>query len=113
MRSARKLSRRFDALSIGRRRAGAPVSSKNRATTSPRSIGLKCDTATSIAHTPPREVIDVVLNELDADNVDAIVQAGTNLSTLDIFPTLEMPSLASLSFQSTSRRYGMRCGRMA
>jgi maleate isomerase len=52
-------------------------------------IGLKCDTATSIAHTPPREVIDVVLNQLDGDNVDAIVQAGTNLSTLDIFPTLE------------------------
>ena len=52
-------------------------------------VGLKCDTATSIAHTPPREVIDVVLNELEGDNVDAIVQAGTNLSTLDIFPTLE------------------------
>ncbi|MGE0628179.1 MAG: hypothetical protein AB7O43_10175 [Hyphomicrobiaceae bacterium] len=52
-------------------------------------IGLKCDTATSIAHTPPHEVIDVVINELDAPDVDAIVQAGTNLSTLDIFPTLE------------------------
>jgi maleate isomerase len=52
-------------------------------------IGLKCDTATSIAHTPPREVIDVVLNELDAPDVDAIVQAGTNLSTVNIFPTLE------------------------
>jgi maleate isomerase len=51
--------------------------------------GLKCDTATSIAHTPRHEIIDVVLNELDGDNVDAIVQAGTNLSTLDIFPTLE------------------------
>jgi maleate isomerase len=50
---------------------------------------LACDTATSIAHTPPREVIDVVLNELDGDNVDAIVQTGTNLSTLDIFPVLE------------------------
>jgi maleate isomerase len=52
-------------------------------------VGLKCETATSIAHTPPREVIDVVLNELDGDNVDAIVQAGTNLSTQDIFPELE------------------------
>ncbi len=52
-------------------------------------IGLKCDTATSIAHTPPEEVIDVVLNQLDGENVDCIVQAGTNLSTLDIFPTLE------------------------
>ena len=52
-------------------------------------VGLKCDTATSIAHTPPREVIDAVLNELDGDNVDCIVQAGTNLSTQDIFPALE------------------------
>lgn len=53
-------------------------------------VGLKCDTATSIAHTPPREVIDVILNQLDGDGVDAIVQAGTNLSTQDIFPALEM-----------------------
>ena len=30
-----------------------------------------------------------MLNELDGDNVDAIVQAGTNLSTQDIFPALE------------------------
>lgn len=52
-------------------------------------VGLKCDTATSIAHTPPEEVIDVVLNQLEGDDVDAIVQAGTNLSTQDIFPTLE------------------------
>jgi maleate isomerase len=52
-------------------------------------VGLKCDTATSIAHTPRDEIIDVILNDLDGDNVDAIVQAGTNLSTLDILPTLE------------------------
>src|SRR5262245_45454963 len=52
-------------------------------------VGLKCESATSIAHTPPREVIDVILDELNADNVDAIVQAGTNLSTQDIFPALE------------------------
>ena len=53
-------------------------------------IGLKCDTATSIAHTPPREVIDTVLHQLDHDDVDAIVQAGTNLSTQDVFPALEL-----------------------
>lgn len=52
-------------------------------------IGLKCDTATSIAHTPPQEVIEMIINELDAPDVDAIVQAGTNLSTINIFPTLE------------------------
>jgi maleate isomerase len=53
-------------------------------------VGLKCDTATSIAHTPPREVIDAVLHQLDGDDVDAIVQAGTNLSTQNIFPALEL-----------------------
>jgi maleate isomerase len=52
-------------------------------------IGLKCDTATSIAHTPQQEVIDMVLEELDGPGVEAIVQAGTNLSALNLFPTLE------------------------
>ncbi|MEY3552006.1 MAG: hypothetical protein RL735_354 [Pseudomonadota bacterium] len=52
-------------------------------------VGLKCDSATSIAHTPPKEIIDTILHELDGSNVDCIVQAGTNLSGLDIFPTLE------------------------
>jgi len=52
-------------------------------------VGLKCDSATSIAHTPPREVIEAVLHQLDDEKVDAIVQAGTNLSTQDIFPALE------------------------
>jgi maleate isomerase len=52
-------------------------------------VGLKCDTATSIAHTPPHEVIDTILRQLDGQDVDAIVQAGTNLSGIDIFPTLE------------------------
>ena len=52
-------------------------------------VGLKCDTSTSIAHTPPGEVIDAVMNRLDGADVDAIVQAGTNLTALDIFPALE------------------------
>lgn len=52
-------------------------------------VGLKCDSATSIAHTPRREIIDTILKQLESDNVDAIVQAGTNMSTLDIFPALE------------------------
>lgn len=52
-------------------------------------IGLKCDTATSIAHTPPADVIDVIVNQLDGEDVDAIVQAGTNLSAVNLFPTLE------------------------
>ncbi|MFP6711613.1 MAG: arylmalonate decarboxylase [Rhodospirillales bacterium] len=52
-------------------------------------VGLKCDTATSISHTPRSDVVDVVLNQLDGDDVDAIVQVGTNLSNVDLFPTLE------------------------
>ena len=52
-------------------------------------LGLKCDTATTIAHTPKREVTDAILNELDGSDVEAIVQAGTNLSAIDLFPTLE------------------------
>ena len=52
-------------------------------------VGLKCDTATSISHTPQSQVLDVVLNELDGPDVDAIVQVGTNLSTMRLFPTLE------------------------
>ena len=52
-------------------------------------VGLKCDSATSIAHTPPHEVINTILRQLDGADVDAIVQAGTNLSGIDIFPTLE------------------------
>lgn len=52
-------------------------------------IGMKCDTANSIAHTPQQDVIDLVLAELEGEDVDAIVQAGTNMSNLDLFPTIE------------------------
>ncbi len=31
----------------------------------------------------------MVLNELDGDDVDAIIQVGTNLSALPLFPALE------------------------
>ncbi len=53
-----------------------------------RIVGLKCATATSIAETPRKAVIDAV-KELDGDDVDAIVQVGTNLSTVDLFPVIE------------------------
>lgn len=52
-------------------------------------VGMKCDSATSIAHTPQNEVIDTVLNRLDGDGVEAIVQVGTNMSNADLFPALE------------------------
>ncbi len=53
-----------------------------------RLVGLKCASATSIADTPRRAVADAV-KQLDGDDVDAIVQVGTNLSTVDMFPVLE------------------------
>ncbi|GLP96371.1 maleate cis-trans isomerase family protein [Paraferrimonas sedimenticola] len=50
--------------------------------------GLNRPSATAIAETQIKDVIDAV-HEVDADHVDAIVQCGTNLSTVDLFPTLE------------------------
>ena len=50
--------------------------------------GLNRPSATAIAETPIKAVIDAIY-EVDGDNVDAIVQCGTNLSTLDLFPTFE------------------------
>lgn len=50
--------------------------------------GLNRPSATAIAETTIQEVLAAV-REVDGDDVDAIVQCGTNLSTLDLFPTLE------------------------
>ena len=50
--------------------------------------GLARPSATAIAETPIKDVIDAV-KEVDGDDVDIIIQAGTNLSTVDLFPTLE------------------------
>jgi hypothetical protein len=64
-------------------------------------VGLKCDTATLIAHTPPPEFIDVVLNQLNGDDIDIyagiFLKADADLSTLDIFPALESSSANSPS----------------
>ena len=51
--------------------------------------GLSRPSATAIAETSIQAVMDAV-REVDGDDVDAIVQCGTNLSTIDIFPTLEL-----------------------
>ncbi|MGI9667714.1 MAG: maleate cis-trans isomerase family protein [Acidimicrobiia bacterium] len=45
--------------------------------------GLRCETATSIAEVTEAEVI-AALKELDGDDVEAIVQCGTNLSMVAI-----------------------------
>jgi maleate isomerase len=50
--------------------------------------GLNRPSATAIAETTVQEVLSA-LREVDGDDVDAIVQCGTNLSTVDLFPTLE------------------------
>ena len=50
--------------------------------------GLCRANAWEIARTPISSVLDAVY-AVDGDDVDVIVQAGTNLSTADIFPALE------------------------
>ena len=51
--------------------------------------GLRCkNTTDAIALVPEHEVIETV-RRIDGDDVDAIVQVGTNLSTSGIFPTIE------------------------
>ncbi|MFV8819193.1 Asp/Glu racemase [Haliea sp. E17] len=52
-------------------------------------LGLRCANAhDAIALLPEQRIMEAV-REVDGDDVDAIVQVGTNLSTLGIFPTLE------------------------
>jgi maleate isomerase len=50
--------------------------------------GLNRPSATAIAETAIQDVLQAV-RDVDDDGVDAIVQCGTNLSTVDLFPTLE------------------------
>ncbi len=53
-----------------------------------RVCGLARPSATAIAETTIPMVMDAI-REVDGDDVDAIIQCGTNLSTVDVFPTLE------------------------
>jgi maleate isomerase len=51
--------------------------------------GLRCENTTdAIAGTPFSDVFEAV-QKIDREDVDAIVQVGTNLSTSDVFPTIE------------------------
>lgn len=47
-----------------------------------RLIGLKCPSPVQIAHTPRSRVIET-LRAVDGDDIDAIVQVGTNLAAID------------------------------
>ena len=51
-------------------------------------IGLRCPSATAIAETPERDALEA-FQALNGPDVDTLLQVGTNLSTLDIAPTLE------------------------
>jgi maleate isomerase len=52
-------------------------------------VGLRCENAhDAIALVPEHEVMNTV-RQVDGDDVDAIIQVGTNLSTSGIFPTVE------------------------
>ena len=45
--------------------------------------GLRCESATSIADVTPETLVEV-LQEIDGDDIDAIVQCGTNLSMVEV-----------------------------
>ena len=52
-------------------------------------VGLRCDNAgDAIALVPDHQVMDIV-KQVDSDDIDAIIQVGTNLSTAGIFPVME------------------------
>jgi len=54
-----------------------------------RVVGLRAENAhDAIAKTPESAVCKIV-KDIDGDDVDAIIQVGTNLSTAGLFPTLE------------------------
>ena len=54
-----------------------------------RDICLKCPSWTGIAEVPP-EVVRERLTELNGDDIDAIVQVGTNLSMVKLAAAAEL-----------------------
>ena len=50
--------------------------------------GLKCKSPVLIAHESEQTLRDAII-EVNDDSIDAIVQVGTNLSTVDLFPVIE------------------------
>ena len=52
-------------------------------------VGLRCENTTdAIALVPEHQIVEIV-KQVDSDDIDAIIQVGTNLSTSGIFPTIE------------------------
>jgi maleate isomerase len=77
-----------------------------------RLIGLKCASPTLIAHTTEQQVIDA-LRALNGDDVDALVQVGTNLACIRIAADAERwfgkPVLAinAITYWDALRRSGI------
>jgi maleate isomerase len=77
-----------------------------------RLTGLKCASATLIAHTTDQQVIDA-LRALDGDDVDALVQVGTNLACVRLCADAELwfgkPVLAinAITYWDALRRSGI------
>lgn len=77
-----------------------------------RLIGLKCASPVLIAHTTPQQVI-AALRELDGDDVDALVQVGTNLAAIQLCAEAEQwfgkPVLAinAVTYWDALRRSGV------
>lgn len=80
--------------------------------TIPRLIGLKCPSPVQIAHTTAAQVIDA-LKRLDGDDIDAIVQVGTNLAAIELCAQAERwlakPVLAinAITYWDALRRSGI------
>ena len=52
-------------------------------------VGLRCENTTDAIALVPEHAVMNIVRKIDGDDVDAIVQVGTNLSTGGIFPTIE------------------------
>lgn len=78
----------------------------------PRLIGLKCPSPVQIAHTPRAQLV-AALKELDGDDVEAIVQVGTNLAAIEVCAEAERwlgkPVLAinAVTYWDALRRCGI------
>jgi len=78
----------------------------------PRLIGLKCPSPLQIAHTSRRQIIDS-LGALAGDDIDAVVQVGTNLAAIDLCAAAErwlgVPVLAinAITYWDALRRSGI------
>lgn len=78
-----------------------------------RLIGMKCPSPVQIAHTTPQQVI-AALRQLDGDDVDALVQVGTNLAAIKLCAAAEQffakPVLAinATTYWDALRRSGIQ-----